>query len=70
MRKFEALSEYSNRSEYSMVERGTYRECVKKCASDNMPCYVVEILTDSDGDEIQSARITFVNKAWNRKYIG
>ena len=72
MRKYEALSEHSNRSEYSTIERGTYRECVKACTNDNMPCYVVEILTDSDGDELQSDKITFVNKAWtqNRKFNG
>lgn len=68
MKTFEALSEHSNGSEYSTIERGSYKECVKACSKDGSPCYVVAIMTDSDGDEVQSDSLSFVNKAWNRKY--
>lgn len=68
-RRFVALSEYPNGQDADEIMSGGYLDCVKACALEDSPCYVVEASTDADGDEVLGDDILFVNRAWNTKYV-
>ena len=68
-RKFVALSEYDHSEEADAICTGSWQECVQACFKDDSACYVVELLSDEDYEEVMSCDLLFVNKAWNRRHV-